>query len=231
MAVVVSRGSQTVAWAVFEASTGKLTRYAVDAPVAALIDTAGRLVVASTDTLYRESGTTLTKLFVSSEAPLRGLSLSSGVVWLQVGDALAVLAEDGIRIAPSAMLPSDGKLIGSSTGDVWVLSRSTLRRFGEDSGGGADEETWQSTVQPVFTRLCSLCHMPGGSANLDLSTYKSWDARRMQLRLRLIEQKPSPMPPKGAGVLTQDELAAVQAWLDAKSKGGCGLGAGSTDSN
>ena len=63
--------------------------------------------------------------------------------------------------SPPLALPADAKLFGSPTGDVWVLSSGMLRRFGEDSGGGADEEVWRQTVQPVFTRLCALCHMPG----------------------------------------------------------------------
>jgi cell division FtsZ-interacting protein ZapD len=56
--------------------------------------------------------------------------------------------------------------------------------------------------------------MPGGSANMDLSTYKSWVARKDAMRKRVVEMTPSPMPPKGAGALTQDELMAVSAWLD-----------------
>ena len=200
---------------VFEPGTGNVTRYPVDAPVAALIDTAGRLVVATADTLYREQEKSLSKLYLSSDAPIRGLVLSSGVVWVQIGDTLAVLGESEVRRAPSAALPTDAKLLSSSTGDVWLLSNGTLRRFGEDTGGGAIEEQWQNTVQPVFTRLCSLCHMPGGSANLDLSTYKSWNVRRTQIRQRVVDGKPTPMPPKGAGSLTQDERMAVTAWLDA----------------
>jgi hypothetical protein len=49
---------------------------------------------------------------------------------------------------------------------------------------------------------------------MDLSTYKSWVARKDAMRKRVVEMTPSPMPPKGAGALTQDELMAVSAWLD-----------------
>jgi len=209
--VGLSEGGVTV----FTPTTGAVMRFPVDSPVAALFDTAGRLVVATADTLYREDKKALVKLYVSSDAPLRGLQLSSGVVWVQVGDTLAVLDESEVRRAPAAALPADGKLLSSSTGDIWVLSQGTLRRFGEDTGGGAAEDQWKNTVQPVFTRLCSLCHMPGGSANLDLSTYKSWDTRRALMMQRVVDGKPSPMPPKGAGALTQDELTAVRDWLNA----------------
>ncbi len=216
----ISGGSSRVsgvvdgAVATFDTRSGKLARYGVSSPVATLIDTAGRLVVATEDTLYRESGESLVKLYVSSDAPIRGLVLSSGVVWVQIGDTLAVLDEAEVRRAQAGMIPADGKLLSSSTGDVWVLSQGTLKRFGEDTGGGASEDQWKNTVQPVFTRLCSLCHMPGGSANMDLSTYKSWVARKDAMRKRVVEMTPSPMPPKGAGSLTQDELTAVSAWLD-----------------
>lgn len=216
----ISGGSSRVSGVVdgavvtFDTRSGNLARYGVGAPVATLIDTAGRLVVATEDSLYRESGDSLTKLYVSSDAPIRGLVLSSGVVWVQIGDTLAVLDEAEVRRAAAGKIPSDGKLLASSTGDVWVLSQGTLQRFGEDTGGGASEDQWKNTVQPVFTRLCSLCHMPGGSANMDLSTYKSWVARKDAMRKRVVEMTPSPMPPKGAGSLTQDELTAVSAWLD-----------------
>ena len=216
----ISGGSGRVAGIVdgsvrtFDARSGDLSRFDVSAPVGTLIDTAGRLVVATENALYRESGSSLAKLYESSDAPIRGLVLSSGVVWVQIGDTLAVLDEAEVRRAQAGMIPADGKLISSSTGDVWVLSQGTLKRFGEDTGGGASEDQWKNTVQPVFTRLCSLCHMPGGSANMDLSTYKSWVARKDAMRKRVVEMTPSPMPPKGAGALTQDELMAVSAWLD-----------------
>ncbi|HND09662.1 MAG TPA: cytochrome c [Pseudomonadota bacterium] len=207
----------------FEPSSGKLKRFGLpQAAVAMVIDTAGRVVIATKDTLYREQsrelGSALDVLYVSADAPLLGLALASGEVWVQVGDALALLASDEIQKSPPLALPADAKLFGSPTGDVWVLSSGMLRRFGEDSGGGADEEVWRQTVQPVFTRLCALCHMPGGSANLDLSTYKSWDIRRAAIKQRVIDGKPTPMPPKGAGTPTQDELMAISAWLQPKMK-------------
>lgn len=208
---------------VFESATGSVKRIGLPSPaVAAVIDTAGRVVVATADTLYREQsgelGAALDVLFVSSDVPLRGLALASGEVWVQIGDALAIVSGDSLRRSPSLTLPADAKLIGSPTGDVWVLAGGMLRRFGEDSGGGADEQVWRQTVQPVFTRLCALCHMPGGSANLDLSTYRSWDLRRMAIKQRVLDGKPTPMPPKGAGTATQDELGAISEWLSPTTK-------------
>lgn len=207
----------------FEPATGAIKRFGLPAAaVSAVIDTAGRVVIATADTLYREQsrelGSGIDVLYVSTDAPLRGLALASGEVWVQIGEKLAMLAADALKLSPPLGLPADAKLLGSPTGDVWVLAGGTLRRFAEDSVGGEDEEVWRQTVQPVFTRLCALCHMPGGSANLDLSTYKSWDLRRAAVKQRVIDQKPSPMPPKGAGTATQDELSAISAWLNKTTK-------------
>ncbi len=199
---------------VFQPNIGSILRYPLEGAVATQIDTAGRVIVATSDALYRENQRQLVKVYSSKEAPIRGLALSSGLVWVQVGDGLAILDEKEVRVAPSASLPVDGKLLGSSSGDVWILSQGKLSRYAEDTGGGAPEDQWKATVQPVFTRLCSLCHMPGGSADLDLSTYKSWDTRRDLMMLRVVDGKPSPMPPKGAGTLTQDELSAVRNWIN-----------------
>jgi mono/diheme cytochrome c family protein len=72
---------------------------------------------------------------------------------------------------------------------------------------------WQKTVLPTFTRLCSLCHLPGGTSGIDLSTYPTWASRRALINQRVLVGKPTPMPPSGAGKLTADEQAALQAWV------------------
>lgn len=94
-----------------------------------------------------------------------------------------------------------------------MLQGGALQRFGEEPTGGADQLLWQKTVLPIFTRLCSLCHLPGGTSGIDLSTYPHWVSRRALINQRVIVGKPSPMPPAGAGQLTADELAALMAWV------------------
>jgi mono/diheme cytochrome c family protein len=96
---------------------------------------------------------------------------------------------------------------------VWVLGGPQLVRLGEKLAGGADENRWRRTMLPIFQRYCRMCHLPGGSANLDLSAYSQWAPRRDRIRQRLIEQAPTPMPPVTVGALTPAELLAVQRWV------------------
>ena len=68
---------------------------------------------------------------------------------------------------------------------------------------------------PVFDRVCSQCHLPGGTANIDLSYYGAWVARRALVGKRVFDKMPTPMPPTSASSqLTPDDLAAIKAWVD-----------------
>jgi len=119
-----------------------------------------------------------------------------------------------MRRSPPGKAPAGGKLFGSPTGDLWVLNNGALTRIAEVSPGGMDQDQWKQTVLPLFTRLCSLCHLPGGSSGIDLSTYSAWTARRALVGQRVLVGKPTPMPPAGAGTLTSDDRAALQAWVN-----------------
>lgn len=188
-------------------------------PTGVVFDPAGKLLVATPDTLYQEGEAgVLQKIHTSPGEPIRGMTRSGSVLWLHLGDSLAMVQDGALRRAAdgdaSAALPADAKLFGSPSGDIWTLSGGTLRLLAEDSGGGADQDLWRRNAQPVFTRLCATCHLPGGSSGIDLSTYATWAARRAAITRRVIEGKPTPMPPAGAGMLTADERAALQLWTD-----------------
>jgi mono/diheme cytochrome c family protein len=189
--------------------------FAVPGAVAVTFDARARLVVATADTLYSENdGGALDRIYRSPDAPIHGLSTSGAVVWAAIGDTLAELTGAELRQSAGGTLAADARLVGSPSGDVWALESGALRRLGEAaSGGGADQQLWQNTVLPIFTRVCSLCHLPGGSSGIDLSTYKAWADRRALVNQRVLVGKPSPMPPAGAGMLTDDERAALQAWI------------------
>lgn len=147
---------------------------------------------------------------------ITSLSGAARGIWVGLGDSLA-LVRDGQLLRPetSPMLPADTRLIGSASGDVWTVAgaKGELSRYGEASGGGADLVLWRQQLVPIFNRLCQACHLPGGSARIDLSTYSSWAHLRTAIAARVLERKPTPMPPVSVGMLKPEELAAVQAWV------------------
>jgi hypothetical protein len=200
---------------VFDTATRLPREYPVKGAVAVAFDNMDRLIVASPDTLYRENAEgTLERIHVITDGPpFRALVRAGLSLWAAIGDSLALLSDRELRRTTGGVLPADMRLLGSPSGDLWLLSGGALSRIAEDGGGGADQDRWKKTVLPIFTRLCSLCHLPGGSAGIDLSTYKSWADRRALMDLRVVQGKPSPMPPAGAGMLTPDEMEALKAWI------------------
>jgi len=109
----------------------------------------------------------------------------------------------------AANVPPDALLFASATGDVWVVSQGALSRYGVPVSG--DEANWRKSVLPVYARVCSQCHGPGGSSGIDLSMYASWAARRQDIYSRVFVAKTMPQNQ----VLTADDAAALQAWTQA----------------
>lgn len=172
------------------------------------------LVAATAEALYVEQNGTLVQAYrAPAGTAITGLAGSGGGVWVAIGSELALFRGAQLLHGPVGKLPEGVRLVGSPSGDVWLLGGPQLVRLGERTAGGADENRWRRTMLPIFQRLCRMCHLPGGSANLDLSTYDKWTQRREHIRQRLVDQLPTPMPPATIGKLTTDELLAVQRWV------------------
>lgn len=176
---------------------------------------------AATDTgLCQKRGDHFEQVYAAPEGQsVRGLSSSPSGVWVLLSGGIALLRDGQIlqaalppQIVPVEDSPSALRLIGSSSGDAWLVGESLLVRVGEESGGGQDLVLWRKNMLPIFSRQCQGCHLPNGSAHLDLSTHHSWDRYRRVLAQRVVDGMPTPMPPIGTGKLTADELAAVAAW-------------------
>lgn len=192
----------------FTLADRKVRSFPVPGASSIAIDPTGRVLVAADRTLWISRGTELLQRFVA-DAPLGNLTPAGGRVWFTVGSELAVLTADSISISKGAGLSTDARLRGTAKGDVWVLSSTAVRKF----GGSAPSEVladWQATAQPVYARVCSSCHAPGGTAGSDLSTLEGWKQHRDAIGKRVLVDKT--MPPKGT-TLTDDDLAAVKAWL------------------
>lgn len=199
--------------------SGTATDYALGEITGVVFDAAGKLVVTTTDALYQEdagASPALVRRHQSAE-PIRALARAGSVLWLRLGDGLAQVEGDKLRRPPAdsalGVLGGEARLFGSPGGALWTVQDGRLRLLAQDSGGGADQDLWRRSVLPMYARLCSTCHLPGGSSGIDLSTYKTWAPRRGVMDLRVLQGKPTPMPPAGAGTLTADEAAGLKAWI------------------
>lgn len=103
-------------------------------------------------------------------------------------------------------LPVDGTLAPSASGYVWALGSGTLLRFTVPFTG--DEATWRTTVLPVYARVCSACHAPGGTSGIELSTYAQWVDRRAKIYHRVVVKGDMPQ----GRTLPDADKAAIAAW-------------------
>ena len=205
----------------FDAATRKVTTFAI-AAVGAAFDGHGRLVVATENALYSEDKSgelELRYLARDHERPLHSLTGTTARIWFAAGDELGVVdstaseARSAIAVTHGTQLAATAQLIGSATGDVWVLTAGQLRRFGRDDAALHPSERWAQLVAPVFARACTACHLPDGRAGIDLSTPAAWDARRALIRERVIDKRS--MPPAGSP-LSEADRGTIQTWLDSE---------------
>ncbi len=192
---------------VFDPRSGAAVGYTVRGVTSVALDASGRLVAITPTTLYEESEGELRAVF-SSRIPLHGLAVQGRRVWFGIGTELGVY-EAAVSTTRGARLPSDAVLT-ASPGGVWALSTQGLEQYVDAAGVTADQIAWERTVRPVFARRCGACHLPGGSADLDLSTYASWQTRRPAIRRRVLRDRT--MPPTMSTPLTASEASAVAAW-------------------
>jgi hypothetical protein len=185
----------------------------------------GLLWVASPDTLYveRDSALAIAHRFGPTQQ-VTAIAGSSRGVWVGIADSevnsgqitLGLVRDWQLQLptTPSA-LPADTRLLGSKSGDVWTLAADgVLSRYGSESGGGRDLALWREKLVPIFGKYCQSCHLQSGSAHIDMTTYSSWTRLRAQVMTRVVARTPTPMPPDGAGKLTEAELADVKAWAE-----------------
>lgn len=199
----------------------RLLRLPLEGAVAVAFDVTSelQLCAATEQALYIERGGAFEKVWEApAGAAIGGLAGSGRGVWVAVGRELLLLRESQLLHGSSsaAVVPEGGRLVGSPSGDVWVLGGPQLARLGERAPGGGDEDRWRRSMLPIFQRVCRSCHLPSGSVSIDLSTYEQWRSRRALIKQRVVDQTPTPMPPQSAGVLTYSELAAVQQWADSR---------------
>lgn len=165
-------------------------------------DSAGRMVAADEHAVFREEDGKLKRRYVS-QGQIGALTAAGDRVWFQDGEELGALEGDGVAV--SRDLKVRGSVIGSPSGDAWVLTDGVLSRYSTIRGEGV----WQTEIAPIFARVCAGCHGAGGSAGIDLSTAGRWDKARAAITKRVVVERT--MPPKGYE-LAENERAAVGRW-------------------
>lgn len=163
-----------------------------------------QLVVVGKGGLWLERAGTLERLPIKSwvDAAVAGAKL-----WVTSTQQLYVLSGDTL-VATAATGFVAGRAFGAPSGDVWIDEPTGLRRFSLELS--RVDPTWRAQVQPIFERVCAHCHLPGGSADVDLSTPGAWRAERGEIVQRVFVTRT--MPPAGTE-LTDAARAALDAWL------------------
>jgi len=187
--VTQTRASYRVAGAFAAALTGTSPR--------------GTLVVATPDALFVEADRALRR--IAAPEPLRALTVAGSRVWLATAHGVRLLDDHALVAVPAA---AADHIFGLASGDVLTATRRTLTRVALASG--EQDARWTAIVQPIFERVCARCHLPEGSAGVDLSTAARWHAARPALLHRVVETRT--MPP--AGIRLDDaDRRALAGWL------------------
>jgi hypothetical protein len=166
-----------------------------------------RLVVMQADALWYARGGVLHRVRV----PAHYAAVVAGAqLWLRDGKALYVMLDDVLRKTDATLAAADAvdTLLGSPSGDVWLGAKSGVRRF--SLARTIDDSKWTAQVQPVFAHVCAHCHLPGGSADVDLSSAALWTSEHDELVRRVIVTRT--MPPAGTS-LSDGDRAALATWL------------------
>lgn len=194
----------------------------VDVPLADVqlvaYDSGGNLLAATGHAVFRITGAQVEKLYDGGARTVHGLAPSGANVWFTVDGDLGVVQDGHVSLGSGGTLANDVRLVGSTSGDVWVLG-AVLQRFSAQGGAAGDEATWNSTAAPVYAAVCSNCHSAPGSdkssSNIDLSTYDAWKGRRATIYQRVASAAGTPAampPPTSAFSLTDPQRAAIAAW-------------------
>ena len=180
--------------------------------------TASRLVAWTADKLAIE-GRDGALHPIATPTPIAAVVASGSRVWVWAGARLAYLDRGATALVPTALDARQlAGIFGSPSGDVWVTTalaahadKLHLARYALDAPAG--DPAWSAAVAPVFAHVCARCHLPGGTAGIDLSTPATWRDARAEIRRRVLVAHS--MPPAGTPPLTDADQSALAAWLDA----------------
>lgn len=202
---------------VFDLMTERAVRYGVTGVTGFALSRAGLLIIAVGARIYEQNMRGELAPVYTHPAELRTLAVSGDNTWLIADNRLALW--DGFRVRTTAdvTLASTARLIPASNGGVWVLQGGVLSRY--TLVVDPEDQRWNTEIRSIFATRCTPCHLPGGTAGIDLSTRCAWavrrDAIRDQVNVRML------MPPSPATMPAQ-ERSAIAAYLASLSPDACG---------
>ncbi len=191
---------------VWNLAAGTRRTFTIENAHAGFLDADGkapRLVASSSRGIWIEHGAKLEPLEVGTVA---ASAIAGARLWLEVGKRLYVVT-DTTPLDTTVASAGNEPMFGAPNGDVWVGDHG-LRRY--SLGASTGDPTWTAKIQPIFQRVCAHCHLPGGDADIDLSTSASWTLEHDEIVRRVLVTKT--MPPAGT-VLTDDDRGTLTSWL------------------
>jgi hypothetical protein len=212
---------------VVDTRTGRSDRYEL-AAAAVAVDSRGRVLVETERALYtteppaeRPEGAGPRALeLVFAGRRLHGLARSGDRMYFADESNLYTLEVDGTHRASGVVVDPDARLEGSTTGDVWVLSRAgKLSRFARGSAVARPAEssapTYARDIAPLISRDCGPCHAEGGETGIVLTAEAGLRSRRDLVRQRVLVD--GDMPPKSRPLPAADK-ALLERWLSSGAR-------------
>jgi hypothetical protein len=185
-----------------------------DARAIAIVD--GRALVAESPRGLWSSdrGGPMQLRYASSDGALHGLASSGARGWFADGTSLGVVRVDGDGLAHASVsradvVRADATLVGSASGDVWVLAQGALARLSIDDPSTAPS-AWARDVAPIARRVCARCHDGAGDSDAVLTSEEGWAKHRDAIRKRVVVQRDMPPVDHPIG---DAERAAIATWV------------------
>lgn len=138
------------------------------------------------------------------------VAIAGSKLWVASGGTLYTF-DGAALVRTTAALPAGVRIFAGHDGGVWIADAHGISAHTQSTR--VDDPQWRASIEPVFQRVCAHCHLPGGSADLDLSTLKAWQDERPELIRRVLVTRT--MPPAGTDLADADR-AALAAWLNAR---------------
>jgi hypothetical protein len=189
---------------IWDLGRARAESYTLPGAAQAGMTAAGQAVVATADAVWTEGADGGLRRALTLGA-IHGLAVAGQRIWVAAGADLVLMDAGAVVRVQGARVPPDAHLAAAADGGVWVASASGIALY-----HSADADTWHTEALPVFTRVCSRCHLPGGSADVDLSTAAAWQEHRADIRRRVLERRD--MPPRGTPFGAPDR-DAVARWV------------------
>lgn len=161
-----------------------------------------QLIVGTTDAVFVETSRGLHRI------PLAGLRGIAAADKLWALGANGLFSVEGTALVPCRVDVADVRALFSTDGSLWLARSASLERY--DAVRSDADRAWLAQVAPVFRRACAGCHLPGGTAGVDLSSPAAWEQHRAEIQARVVVERS--MPPSGTE-LSDADRQTLATWV------------------